>query len=102
MTNHPLPPTPATRYLDLSDNALTGPVPGALATLPSLQYLGLGGNKLSGGLSSFADALPPLSPLLGLNMSGNLITGESKGTCMLPGNSSLQGALGGDAAKQGE
>lgn len=65
----------ARRYLDLSDNALSGPVPGALAALPSLQYLGLGGNRLSGDLAAFADALPPLSPLLGLNMSGNSITG---------------------------
>ncbi|ERN10493.1 LRR receptor-like serine/threonine-protein kinase GSO1 [Amborella trichopoda] len=63
---------PSLQHLDLSENALTGPIPSSIGDLVNLQYLDLTGNQING-------TLPPtvgnLTSLLHLSLSNNLLQG---------------------------
>ena len=63
---------PNLRHLVLWDNALTGPIPPVLGSLPNLEYLHLGGNALSGPIPP---ALGGLAALQWLVLSANSLSG---------------------------
>jgi len=55
---------PALRFLDLSDNAMTGGIPPCFATHPSLSVLALHTNRLTGAIPpGFGSRSPPLAML---------------------------------------
>lgn len=59
--------------LDLSDNGLTGELPGTLGTLDHLQWLDLSDNQLTGDIPP---ELGSLGALIILDLSGNGLSGE--------------------------
>ncbi|XP_058771876.1 leucine-rich repeat receptor-like serine/threonine-protein kinase BAM3 [Vicia villosa] len=59
--------------LDLSNNALSGPLPHSLSNFTSLQILFLGGNQFSGPIPS---SIGGLNQVLKLDLSRNLLSGE--------------------------
>ena len=72
----PIPPALGSlanlRALELSGNALSGPIPPALGNLTNLELLYLGGNALSGPIPA---ALGNLASLRGLSLGGNALSG---------------------------
>ncbi len=59
--------------IDLTDNALSGPLPGALGELRGLRELSLGGNQFQGALPA---ALGRLSRLTWLDLGDNMLSGS--------------------------
>ncbi|KAL2346273.1 hypothetical protein Fmac_000273 [Flemingia macrophylla] len=64
--------SPSLRFLDLSFNSFTGPIPPSLGTLQHLRYLSLDSNRIHGTLPS---ALANCSSLLHLSAQDNSLTG---------------------------
>ena len=60
-------------YLDLSDNALRGPLPKSIMNLYHLQYLYLNNNQFEGDITP---EIGNLTDLKTLNISGNQLTGQ--------------------------
>ncbi|CAI8591619.1 unnamed protein product [Vicia faba] len=61
------------QQLDLSNNALSGPLPHSLSNFTSLQILSLTGNQFSGPIPS---SIGGLNQVLKLDLSRNLLSGE--------------------------
>lgn len=64
-------------YLDLHQNALSGPIPADLSDLVALEYLNLSGNALTGSIPS---SLGSISTLHGLFLNNNALSGSIPST----------------------